>query len=109
MTTLGRFDTSAYQQLLEEHARQRPLAEQQLLLLDLVRQGSSNREIAQRMETTPASVKTAIQLLKTRLRVATRAELIDLATSLSDPTPHRSARGIGMDRSGAGNQARPRW
>ncbi len=78
----ARFDAGAYRQIVESHARPRPPTPQQLVLLDLIRRGLGNREIADRMGIKASTVGNNIHALKVRLRVNNRTELIKLATAL---------------------------
>jgi DNA-binding NarL/FixJ family response regulator len=82
-----RFDASAYREVLESHAQLRPLTARQLLLLELIRQGLSNREIAGRLAVSPATIGNAIHFLKSRLGVRQRAELARIATTLRRAAP----------------------
>jgi len=80
--TVGRFDTRAYEEILEIHSQPRPLTPGELIVLELVRRGLGNREIACQLGITPATVSSRLQSLKRRLRVRDRAELAEVATAL---------------------------
>jgi DNA-binding CsgD family transcriptional regulator len=78
----ARFDTHAYARILESQALPKPLTQHQLILLELVRRGLSNREIADRLGNSPSTNSNTIKTLKTRFRVKDRSELIEVATAL---------------------------
>jgi DNA-binding CsgD family transcriptional regulator len=66
--------------LLSEGAAQRPkITARELEVLDLVAEGFSTREIAQRLWVTEETVKTHIRRLHDRLGAKTRAQAVAIA------------------------------
>lgn len=71
----AKFDSVAYREIIEAHSLPRPPTARQLLLIEMIRRGLSNREIAEQMGLSPRSVTNHIKKLKNRMQVKTRADL----------------------------------
>src|SRR5206468_10352873 len=63
----------------------RPLSERERLLIDLVRKGLKNRDIAVRMDTTEGTVKAYLHALFDKLGVENRTELAMKADQIIGP------------------------